>query len=406
MSELRGLHLHVDCASGAAGDMMLGALFDLGVPVDVIGAALDAIGATRQRLQVTKLVKSGIAATDVKVDTSGELPGIGRHEHRDPSRSPAHLDSVYADELVEVTEIRDAPVRRPSARNRCGSDLVKLVERTTVRTAGAPSNTIARPRDEPEPSQRRARRPGSNRTSTRARSITVMIDRSDHARPGHHAHYHYADPSADRPRRSPRTRALDIFDRIARAERSCTAPRSTTSRFTRWARSIRSSTSSARRGARQLSPAAVTCGGDDRHDPAGARVLPVPAPPRSDLRDAGGVMADGAWRASCTPTGTAILTSAMRAGRLRRRAPGERGLGPAMPIQTIARACSDHRARATAVVADPGAIWQLDANLDDMGRAVAPAAMRFAAGALTCGGRKSREEGPTGVHVSAATRTA
>ncbi|MGE3459038.1 MAG: nickel insertion protein, partial [Kofleriaceae bacterium] len=34
---LRGVHLHFVCASGAAGDMTLGALIDLGVPVEVIG---------------------------------------------------------------------------------------------------------------------------------------------------------------------------------------------------------------------------------------------------------------------------------------------------------------------------------------------------------------------------------
>ncbi len=80
---MKGMHLHVDCASGAAGDMLLGAMIYLAaecgyVMIDAIGDALDAIGAGRARLHVNRVVKGGIAAVDVKVDTT---PGHGHHHY-------------------------------------------------------------------------------------------------------------------------------------------------------------------------------------------------------------------------------------------------------------------------------------------------------------------------------------
>lgn len=81
---IQGCHLHVDAVSGAAGDMMLGALIDLGVPVEVIGDALDAVGAGRKRLGVNRVMKRGVAAVDVKVDTKTlfDRPYLGHgHAH-------------------------------------------------------------------------------------------------------------------------------------------------------------------------------------------------------------------------------------------------------------------------------------------------------------------------------------
>lgn len=74
---LRGQHLHIDGASGAAGDMVLGALLHLGVPRALLDEAFDRIGLGRERLSVEPVVKHGLAAVNVRIDAHHH----GDHHH-------------------------------------------------------------------------------------------------------------------------------------------------------------------------------------------------------------------------------------------------------------------------------------------------------------------------------------
>jgi uncharacterized protein (TIGR00299 family) protein len=59
----------LDCAAGASGDMLLGALVDAGVPLATLQAAVDAIGTEPIELRVSTVERHGIGAT--KVDVRG-----------------------------------------------------------------------------------------------------------------------------------------------------------------------------------------------------------------------------------------------------------------------------------------------------------------------------------------------
>jgi pyridinium-3,5-bisthiocarboxylic acid mononucleotide nickel chelatase len=87
---------YLECFSGMSGDMFLGALVDVGVPPRVLEetvAALD-VGA---RLEISRVVRSGISATKVDVWVNGEkdLPREEYWEKQNVARSTAPAKSSH-----------------------------------------------------------------------------------------------------------------------------------------------------------------------------------------------------------------------------------------------------------------------------------------------------------------------
>ncbi len=76
MTDLLGSCLRFDCSNGAAGDMILAALFDVGVPREIVDSALASMDVSPSRLQVNDVSKKGIRSLSVSVDDSGQTTAV------------------------------------------------------------------------------------------------------------------------------------------------------------------------------------------------------------------------------------------------------------------------------------------------------------------------------------------
>ena len=90
---------YLDCASGASGDMILGALVDLGLPLEALRAELAKVPLGGYRIETRRVSRSGLQATKLDVvveDGHGHRHGHG-HEHRSLSGILSLLDRSSLD---------------------------------------------------------------------------------------------------------------------------------------------------------------------------------------------------------------------------------------------------------------------------------------------------------------------
>ncbi len=105
--------LYLDAASGASGDMLLGALVDLGLPLEALAAELRRLPLDGYRLEARRVLRSGLAAT--KVDVLLEPPGPGHHHH--PHRG-----------LREIRELLERSALEPAVQQRALALFTRLAE--------------------------------------------------------------------------------------------------------------------------------------------------------------------------------------------------------------------------------------------------------------------------------------
>jgi len=73
--------LYIDCFSGAAGDMLLGALIDLGLPMDALQSALGSLALDYGRISADRVLRAGVSATKFRLIEHGAAAEPPQHQH-------------------------------------------------------------------------------------------------------------------------------------------------------------------------------------------------------------------------------------------------------------------------------------------------------------------------------------
>jgi hypothetical protein len=95
--------VYFDAASGAAGDMILGAVVDLGLPLETLSGELGKLALTGYRLEESRVSRSGLAATKIDV----------RLDNGEPDTTHRHLRDILA--LIDESTLASGVKERSAA---------------------------------------------------------------------------------------------------------------------------------------------------------------------------------------------------------------------------------------------------------------------------------------------------
>ncbi|TAM72855.1 nickel pincer cofactor biosynthesis protein LarC [bacterium] len=126
---------YVEMVGGAAGNMLAGAFVDLGVPLEALETQLRTIPVDGWRIETSRVVKHGIAATYLDVIVPGEDPPYEHREHgQDHDHDHGHDHDHHHHEgrptrhLADILEIVERSGLSPRVKRRAGAVYRRLAE--------------------------------------------------------------------------------------------------------------------------------------------------------------------------------------------------------------------------------------------------------------------------------------
>ena len=123
--------MYIECFSGAAGDMLLGALVDAGVPIEALRTALGSLGVDHV-LSESRVMRSGIAATRIEVVPVSSAANQHAHGHHDVHAHSHPHSHVHGDEahrsLSEIVHLIGHSALSPAGKARATALFRRLGE--------------------------------------------------------------------------------------------------------------------------------------------------------------------------------------------------------------------------------------------------------------------------------------
>jgi uncharacterized protein (TIGR00299 family) protein len=113
-----GRVVYWDCSAGVAGDMVLGALIDAGLPVDALRAALGNLMLPGWRLEASRVLRAGVGATKFTVEGP----------HHGEAATGQHAGEQHGRSIAEICALVEGSALSPGSKARTCQLFTRLAE--------------------------------------------------------------------------------------------------------------------------------------------------------------------------------------------------------------------------------------------------------------------------------------